>query len=398
MKTNVIDKQATIIGAGIAGLSTAYSLVRRGWKVTIVDRHAELANETSGNPAVIVYPRLSVNNDVDTEFYTDAYCYNLHVLETLQKKYRQQFWFNCGLLQLTDKNRMLEIINKFNFNEDYVSLSRELAEISDEKGVEKAYAEYKSAGVVLPRVLCDVLRLECGDKLDFIQAEVSDIKQLNAQWLCFSANQKIVESEVLIIANGTGVADLGLELNFPMENIRGQVAVFNDNLNSQKILKIINASKHITPSINNKHYLGATYSRGSDSTDVDPDETKKLFDSINNVIPDALLESDCCGAWVGFRAVSKDRVPIVGALADENFFNEEYADIRHGNTQRNYRAAQHLNGLFVTVAHGSRGFTSSFLSAEIIAAQVEGEPVPVSKSVLDHLNPSRFIVNNFKQG
>ena len=98
-----------------------------------------------------------------------------------KKKYQQQFWFNCGLLQLTDKNRMLEIINKFNFNEDYVSLSRELAEITDEKGVEKAYAEYKSAGVVLPRVLCDVLRQECGDKLDFIQAEVSDIKQLNAQ-------------------------------------------------------------------------------------------------------------------------------------------------------------------------------------------------------------------------
>ena len=61
---------ATIVGAGIAGLSLAYALVQRGWTVTIVDKHGDNLKQASSNPAPIVYPRLSINNDIDTEFFT----------------------------------------------------------------------------------------------------------------------------------------------------------------------------------------------------------------------------------------------------------------------------------------------------------------------------------------
>lgn len=391
-------KQATIIGAGIAGLSTAYSLVRRGWKVTVIDRHNDVARETSSNPAVIVYPRLSINNDVDTEFYTDAYCYNLYMLETLQKKYDEKFWFNCGVLQSTDKKRMFEIIKKFSFNEDYVSIATKLFKSNSEEGAQQVNAEYKSAGVVLPRVLCDVLKRECGEQLNLVQAKITDIKYSASRWSCMSADGQITNNEILIIANGTGVNNLGLVSNFPVESIRGQVAVFKENENSKKIINVINANKHITPSINNKHYLGATYSREGNSMEVDPVETKELFEAIDNAIPDTLVQSDYCDAWVGLRAMSKDRVPIVGAMADEVFFNKEYADIHHGNTKKTYQSARYLSGLYISAAHGSRGFTSSFLSAEIIASQVNGEPQPVSKKVMDYLSPSRFIVNYLKRG
>ncbi len=397
IKANISIKKATIIGAGIAGLSMAYSLVRRGWSVTVIDRHAGVAKETSGNPAVIVYPRLSVNNDVDTEFYTDAYCYNLYTLEALQKKHRQQFWFDCGLLQLTDKKRISEIIKKFDLNDDYVSIYKELAKGADKKDDQRVYAEYKSAGVVLSRVLCDVLKQECGDRLNLVQAEITEIKHLDGCWSCLSGEQNIAKSEILVIANGTGINDLGLTANFPVNIIRGQIAVFKENINSKNIQKVMNADKHITPSITNKHYLGATYSRDNANVDINDNESWELLDSINNDFPETLLRGDYCDAWVGFRTISKDRVPIVGAMFDEKFFNEEYMDIHQGNTKKNYRSARYLNGLYVTAAHGSRGFTSSFLSAEIIAAQIEGEPVPVSKRVMDYLNPSRFIVNNFKR-
>ena len=103
------------------------------------------------------------------------------------------------------------------------------------------------------------------------------------------------------------------------------------------------------------------------------------------------------GAWVGFRTMSKDRKPIVGAIPDEDFFNKEYADIRHGKVNKNYQPAHYLKGLYISAAHGSRGFTSSFLCAEIIACQIEGESAPTSRRVLDYLNPSRFIVNDLKR-
>lgn len=393
----VSNKKATIIGAGIAGLSMAYSLVKRGWKITLIDRHGDVAKETSGNPAVIVYPRLSVNNDIDTEFYTDAYCYNLHVLASLQNKHSQQFWFNCGLLQLSDEKRLSDIISKFGFNDDFISIYKKLLKPAGGRSGNQVYAEYKTAGVVLPRVLCDVLRLECGDRLNLIQAEITDIKKSGNLWSCFSGEKLVENNEILILANGTGINDLGLALDFPIESIRGQVAVFSNNSHSHDIEKVINAKKHITPQIDNKHYLGATYSRDNTSLEVDPGDNNELFDAINDVLPDVLEQSDYCDAWVGFRTMSKDRVPIVGAVPDKKFFIDEYSDIHHGSTKKFYPPACHSGGLYISAAHGSRGFTSSFVSAEIIAAQVEGVPVPVSKRVLDYLNPSRFIVNDLKR-
>lgn len=396
-KQDVSIKRATVIGAGIAGLSTAYSLVQKGWNVTVIDRHGEVAKETSGNPAVIVYPRLSVNSDVDTEFYTDAYCYNLYMLEALQKKYKRRFWFDFGLLKLTDKDRISEIIKKFDLDEGFVSVSEDPVKSYDEKGNQQVYAEYKTAGVVLPGVLCDVLRQECGQRLKLVHADITDIDYIENQWLCLSGEQLIVKSEVLVVANGTGVNDIGLASNYPIRSIRGQVAIFKESVNSSNILKVINASKHITPSIDNKHYLGATYSRDNASQDIDPEETEELFDAINAAVPDTLNKDDYLGSWVGFRTVSKDRVPIVGAIADESFFNQEYADIHHGDTKKTYLPARFLDGLYITAAHGSRGFTSSFLSAEIVATQISGQPVPVSKRVMEYLSPSRFIVNNLKR-
>lgn len=392
---NVSSKKATVIGAGIAGLSVAYSLVRRGWSVTVIDRHGDVAKETSGNPAVIVYPRLSVNNDVDTEFYSDAHCYNVYVLETLQKKYRQQFWFDCGLLQRTDSKRISEIIKKFRFNESYVSIFEDKVDhgrLNDDQ----IYAEYKSAGVVLPRVLCDVLKQECGDRLTLVKAEITEIKRSAGQWLCLSGDKQIDINETLILADAKAANDLGLVSNFPVENVRGQVAVFKENSSSKNIRHVMSTDKHITPAINNKHYLGATYSRNNTSLDIDADETMQLFDSINENFSGLIRQEDYCESWAGFRAMAKDRVPIVGAMPDEKYFNEEYADINHGSTKKNYQPASYLSGLYVTAAHGSRGFTSSFISAEIIAAQLHAVPAPVRKKVMDYISPSRFIVNDLK--
>jgi tRNA 5-methylaminomethyl-2-thiouridine biosynthesis bifunctional protein len=108
-------------------------------------------------------------------------------------------------------------------------------------------------------------------------------------------------------------------------------------------------------------------------------------------------EDDLCDAWVGFRSISKDRVPIVGAVPDVDFYEKEYADIRDGNNIRAYLPASYMDGLYISAAHGSRGFTSSFISAEVIASMLAGTPVPVSKRLLDYLSPSRFVVNDLKR-
>lgn len=389
-KIDVSGKKATVIGAGIAGLSLAYALVQRGWKVTIIDKHGDIAKGSTSNPAPIVYPRLSVNNDVDTEYYTASYCFGLYIFSKLQKKSRERFWFGDGLLQVMDKNRIDQILKKYDFNSDYISVAEAQAD-------GKVMVDYTSAGVVLPAILCDVLRAECGGDLNIVNAEVTNIKYDGKKWQCSYGSESIHEDEILIVANGTDINGLGLPLNFPVEKIRGQVAILEEGDASYQIKKTQNADVHITPAINGKHYLGATYNRGNVDPCIEPEDNRALLDSLNKLYPEMFGEDDCCDAWVGFRTVSKDRIPLVGAVPDVLFYDEEYADICHGNNVRTYLPASYLNGLYISAAHGSRGFTSSFISAEVIASLIEGSPMPVSKKVLDYLSPSRFVVNDLKR-
>ena len=387
------SKNASIIGAGIAGLSLAHALVQRGWAVTIIDKHGDSVKEASSNPAPIVYPRLSVNNDVDTEFFIAAYCYALHVFKSLQLKAPKRFWFGDGLLQYIEKKRITQIIDKFQFNEKFVSIVAD----SDGRKAGRVTVNYSSAGVVLPGILCDVLKNECGDKLKIIKAEITNIAHDGKQWQCLSDSRLIKEAEVLVIANGVAINDLGLSQKFPVEAIRGQVVALKETQASHQITKTLNAEVHITPAINSKHYLGASYIRNCANPDICLSDNSELLESLDRIYPDTFKESDYSDAWVGFRTMAKDRVPIVGAVPDEVFFEKEYADLRHGNTTKAYRSASYQKGLYISAAHGSRGFTSSFISAEILAAQLTGEPSPVNKKILDYLSASRFIVNDLKR-
>lgn len=389
------EKKISIIGAGIAGLSLAYAMVQRGYSVTIIDKSSAEHQQTSSNPAPIVYPRLSLDNDADSCFFIQAYCYARHVFQTLQKKTSQRFYFDDGLLQLMDVHRIKKIKEKFQFNDDFFCIAKEeKATLGVE---EQKNAHYATAGVVLPTILLALLKNECGDKLKMIDATVDEVKHDDKQWRCFGSDGIINKTDILIVANGTRVNDLGLPLRFPIDSVRGQVLCLLENKASSVIQKTQNAAVHITPAINGKHYLGASYTKNNNSSEVNAGESMALLQSLETIYPRIFSEADICHTWLGFRAISKDRVPIAGAVPDAEFYQREYADIQHGSTVKKYLPATYLNGLYISAAHGSRGFTSSFLCAEIIAAQITGEPSPVNKKVLDYLSPSRFMVNDFKR-
>ncbi|MBE9568366.1 MAG: FAD-dependent 5-carboxymethylaminomethyl-2-thiouridine(34) oxidoreductase MnmC, partial [Proteobacteria bacterium] len=393
------QKTATIIGAGIAGLSAAYALVQRGWKVSIIDKYGDVAKGTSENPAAIVYPRLSADNDTDTAFYVQAYAYSLYLLKKLQEKHAEKFWFDSGMLQRFDKKRIAKIVDRFGFNDDFISVLNKRAE-QPEAGPDNVYAEYGNTGVVLPPVLAEVLKKECEGMIKIIHAEVERIEH-DETWRCYNAKGLIDCSDVLIIANGVSVNKLKLFQqplqSFPVESIRGQMIELNKNRSSTIIRQAVNAEVYITPEIDGKYFVGGSYSRDDNDTAINPDDNAALLESLAISYPDVFAEQDICGAWVGFRPMSKDRVPMVGAVPDEAFFEQQYADIRQGNMKNVYRPARYHEGLYLSAAHGSRAFTSCLLSGEMIAASIEGEPAPVNKAIKDYLSPSRFIVNDLKR-
>ena len=72
-------------------------------------------------------------------------------------------------------------------------------------------------------------------------------------------------------------------------------------------------------------------------------------------------------AWAGIRAALPDRLPAVGA-----FQNPRY------------------EGLQVCTGMGARGISWSVLCGELLAAQVNQEPLPMAASLAKLMSASRF--------
>ena len=95
-------KTVTVIGAGISGCTVAAALKKRGFQVTVVDRHDRAGAEASGNPEGIVYPKLSPRDDLLPRVNLAAIQFASH--------YYQPFWDSglgrqCGVLVVPENDK-----------------------------------------------------------------------------------------------------------------------------------------------------------------------------------------------------------------------------------------------------------------------------------------------------
>jgi len=96
------DKTIAVIGAGIAGCTVAAALKKRGFQVTVIDRHERAGSGASGNPEGIVYPKLSPRDDLLPRV-------NLAAIQ-FASDYYQPFWDNglgrqCGVLVVPETDK-----------------------------------------------------------------------------------------------------------------------------------------------------------------------------------------------------------------------------------------------------------------------------------------------------
>ncbi|WP_254000347.1 FAD-dependent oxidoreductase, partial [Kingella kingae] len=69
-----------IIGAGIAGATTAYECAIRGAKVTVLEAQSQVAQAGSGNRQGLLYAKISPHATEQTELLLSGYGYTRYVL------------------------------------------------------------------------------------------------------------------------------------------------------------------------------------------------------------------------------------------------------------------------------------------------------------------------------
>jgi tRNA 5-methylaminomethyl-2-thiouridine biosynthesis bifunctional protein len=399
------QKQGVVIGAGLAGLAVAWSLIQRGWSITLIDKHAEIAAEASGNPAGLVMPRLSVDNSVDARFYATAFLHAVSRLNELQTAHAaltgEHLWQSKGVHCVMPAARVERMLAKNHFHTDYLRhVEHESAQL--QLAPDSSLLMLARAGWASPALICAAMRNACGDSLDYVQADISSLHQhADGRWqLKTDAGDALCETELLVLANGIQVSQYAQTDWMPIASVRGQLTRLKLKAGAVAPSHAYSAEHYLAPSLTNDeiYYCGASYHLNDDCAELRMSDQTSNLELVEQVYPDVFDHPKELSGRVGFRAVSDDRMPVVGPVPDLAWFEAEYADLQHGRPWHGYKAANYLTGLYVSAAHGSRGMTGCFLAAEMIAAQVEGTPLPVEQVIAAAVNPARFVIRRLKHG
>jgi tRNA 5-methylaminomethyl-2-thiouridine biosynthesis bifunctional protein len=391
------EKQALIIGAGIAGCHSARALAERGWKVTIIERNADVAAEASGNPQGVLYAKLSPKDEAQAEF-------NLASLQFAQAFYAS-YWpvigSKTGVLQLAycESEQLLQtqLREKFSAANELVRFvsAEEASELAGAK-VQHAALYFFNAGWINPKKLCTELIDHPLIQL-VTHSEVLTLEHRNEQWVA-NADPSL-QAPVVIIANALDARAFGCTKNLPIKSIRGQLTYLPATESSNALRAVVCGEGYIAPAVKGLHCTGATFNLKDNDKLLRVEDHHTNIENLRASLPELFDDlnspsgSDLDGR-VAFRCTLPDYLPAVGPVADEQSMLQTFAPLRKNARAFVQATGKYLPGLYLNIGHGSRGLAYTPLCAEILAAHINHEPQPVSSELVRALHPARFLIRD----
>lgn len=385
------DRRAIVLGAGLAGCAAAERLCARGWDVTLVERHAGPAGEASGNLAGIFMPLVSKDDNVPTRLTRSAYLFALRHwahLGGLADRGGPIEGAACGVLQLARDPGHAAVQRAVAAQG---CLPREFAEWLERPRAEALLGLpapdggwlFRQGGWARPGSVCAAMLAACGERLTrrFDAGDVA-VDRADGIWRAVDATGRVVaRAPNLVLANGTGALRVPQAAFLPLTAMRGQVThVPAERLPPLPL--VLCREAYLTPASGGVCSAGATY-------DVDPDPALSKASQDENLARLRGLLSDPRAAEglplqgrVGFRCIAPDRLPLVGRVPDIDAV---------GSTERLRDVPRHA-GLYALLGYASRGLIWAGWAAELLAAQLEGEPLPLEATLVDALDPARFVL------
>jgi tRNA 5-methylaminomethyl-2-thiouridine biosynthesis bifunctional protein len=339
------QRKATVVGAGLAGAALCERLCTRGWEVTLVERRAAPAQEASGNLAGAFHPIVTPDDSVFARLTRAAYLYSLGRWNELEKAR----WDPCGALQLA-RNEKEEASQRgavaaLALPPDYAQLvTREQASAHAGVPVAAGGLWFPQAGWVDPRSLVQAQLDACGDRLNKVFNKEFSIGENSGPVILATANDSVLKVP-----------------HARVRRVRGQLTYLpQESLEAPHV--VVLRGGMVLPAVEGRCVVGASFDIDDDDPSPRADSDAGNLERLSRILTEKIEAKDVENR-VAFRAVVPDRLPIAGRIEGETY------------------------GL---LALGSRGLIWSALCAELIACQLEGEPLPLEGKLADALDPLRF--------
>jgi tRNA 5-methylaminomethyl-2-thiouridine biosynthesis bifunctional protein len=358
--------RCVIVGAGLAGASVAQALALRGWQVTVLDRQAQAADGASGLPVGLVVPHRSADDSPRSRLSRVGAHLMLQHARKLLKMGRD--WDACGVLE------------------------KDLPA--------KASHWHSDAAWIRPAQLVRAWLQQPGIQCLFGRTAAL-IERGQGIWLLKDADGRLLaEAEQVVFANATASVPLLLapetrkylgegvaERLATLHAVHGTVsyAAHQAPVAPNWPRHPVNGHGYFVPQVplhgTSSWLAGSTFE--PDRIPEQPghglmplaDQHRANVQRLSTLLPAVgadlaeLFRQGAVQHWSSTRCVSHDRLPLVGALDDG-----------------------HSPSLWLHTALGARGLSFSALGAELLAARLGAEPLPVFANLarsLDLRRPKR---------
>lgn len=380
-----------VIGAGLAGAATAAALATRGCVVTVVDRQARPAGETSGNPGGLFHGTLHRHDGVHARLFRAGAMMAANAVREAMRRHALPGQLE-GLLRLEhelDVAGMHRLIEQQGLPASYVrAMDANAASVTAGVPLGRPAWLYPQGGWVPPAALVDSwlrgqgIRFQGGTAIDRITHD-------GARWLALDARgTPVAAATVLVLANAAGALPLLGDLwppGWPIRLTRGQVSAWTTHDNAAVPLRMPVAGEGYALPLGRDGILcGATQ-----AAELDPQVTMAdhlaNFDRLRRMTGlEAPQDQALWSGRVGWRLQADDRLPIVGPVPDWPLAPNARMD--------QVRLIPRRPGLYVATAFGGRGLTLAALAGQLLAAQITGAPWPLERCLAEAMDPARWWV------
>ncbi len=279
--TNInADKKVIVIGGGISGATTAYSLASRGYDVTIYEKRHALAMEASGNYQAVLYGHFGGNPSPELELTIKGYQYSHDLITRLPK----DSYGICGIIEPIDSDYRLKQIMRNNYPIDfcYPITQKQISQVAGIKLNIESGMYYPSGLWLNPKALIDYLTNHPNIKI-VCNSLVNDIDYTN-KWQVITQNGIIDSSYHLVLCNSYNLKEFTYTKNLPLNKTRGQTTIVKGNLG---LKTIICGNGYITPNLLDAYTIGATFNKDISNLEA----TKR--EHIENISKIAKYIADC---------------------------------------------------------------------------------------------------------
>lgn len=359
-----------VVGAGPAGAGVAHALAARGRETVVVDPALAAGRGVShrGHLGAALSPLVSRDDDQRARLSRAGVLRALHRWQGLPASARPRRVGTIELLPDASQEAQRRLtLDALGFPPEWVRWM-DAGEVSRRVGFRlgRPGTFFADGQLVRPEPLLDALLDD--PLIGCRSARIDRLQQDGDRWLAHASDGRIFEGATVVLANSTGAAGLlstCLDLaRLPKLKsgwrLAGQVSHFRADAAGHDPATILSAEGYWLPKIGDINVAGGTYVAEAAHSAVTAQGHRVISEHVADMLEVGvdtvggwLHES---GGWAGWRAVVGGRLPVFGPVPK-------------------------TAGLWLACAYGSRGLTWAPLAGDLLAACLEGEPLPLERSL-----------------